>query len=156
MRRNTPLERDVLADIRAVFARIPWLLVWRSNTGALRDEGGRLVRYGLCDGSSDLIGIVRLCDVAALSSIAHRTDPGVFLAIEVKRPGEKPTAEQRAFLARVAAMGGVAGWCSSVAGAVAIVHEARGYRQKDLEELYAAVDAVTRWKSKALRRVEVR
>ena len=31
--------------------------LWRNNVGALRDERGRLVTYGLCKGSSDLIGL---------------------------------------------------------------------------------------------------
>ena len=31
--------------------------LWRNNTGALKDATGRLVRYGLCPGSSDLIGL---------------------------------------------------------------------------------------------------
>jgi hypothetical protein len=53
----------------------------------------------LCVGSSDLIGI---------------TATGRFLAIEVKRPGNKPTPEQRAFIAFVRSFGGVAGVCHSV------------------------------------------
>jgi hypothetical protein len=53
------------------------------------------VRYGVGGvGGSDLIGI-------------HRTT-GRFVACEVKRPGKFPTAEQQAFLTRVARSGGLA------------------------------------------------
>lgn len=136
--RNGPIyERDIVAEIRAIFARIPWVLIYRSNTGALRDANGRLVRYGLCDGAADLVGIVT-CRYVTDEIRQTVVDVGRFLAIEVKRPGEKPRPEQLAFLNRVRNMGGVAGWCSSVAGAVAIVHEARGFRDADLRELHAA------------------
>ena len=34
-------------------------LVWRQDTGAYKDpKSGRLVRYGLCKGSSDVIGAI--------------------------------------------------------------------------------------------------
>lgn len=68
------------------------LRVWRNNTGALRDQEGRLVRYGLCVGSSDLIGIYK----------------GRFVAIEVKAPGKQPTEEQVKFLAAIRKNQGIA------------------------------------------------
>jgi len=70
------------------------LLLWRNNTGALKDHQGRLVRYGLCVGSSDLIGIYK----------------GRFVAIEVKAPGKKPTEEQYKFMQAIVNNGGIAFW----------------------------------------------
>lgn len=68
--------------------------VWRNNTGALKDINGRLIRYGLCVGSSDIIGIYK----------------GRFLAIEVKAPGKKPTKEQLNFIRVVNEKGGISFW----------------------------------------------
>jgi hypothetical protein len=67
--------------------------VFRNNTGKLQDKTGRWVDFGLCVGSSDLIGL---------------TQDGRFLAIEVKRPGEKATQAQERFIEMVNSMGGVA------------------------------------------------
>lgn len=54
----------------------------------------RQIRYGLCVGSSDLIG--------------WRVGTGQFVALEVKRPGLLPTPEQAVFLRNVRAGGGLA------------------------------------------------
>jgi hypothetical protein len=62
------------------FRRIPH---WRNNTGALKNAGGRLVRFGKKD-SPDFLGI----------------DPktGRMLGIECKAPGESLREGQRQFL----------------------------------------------------------
>ena len=80
-------------------------LMWRQNTGAMRDPSGRLVRYGLCTGSADLIGIAR---------------DAVFLAIEVKTLTGRVSPAQTAFIAAVRRHGGRAGVARSVADALAI------------------------------------
>lgn len=54
---------------------------WRNNTGALKDNKGRLVRYGK-KGSADIIGIL---------------PDGRFLSVECKRPGGKIRPEQIGF-----------------------------------------------------------
>lgn len=65
------------------------------------------MRYGLCVGSADLIGML--------------APQGRFLALEVKRPGEKPTKEQELFLELVRKSGGVAAVVTSVEEALAVV-----------------------------------
>lgn len=86
--------------------------VFRNNVGMLQDGGpsGRWVRFGLCEGSSDLIGI---------------TKTGRFLAIEVKKPGArtnpKRLAKQVAFLDMIRSMGGCGVMTSNVAEAIASV-----------------------------------
>ena len=75
------------------------IISWRNNTGALKDREGRLVKYGLCPGSSDIIGIM---------------PDGRFLAIEVKRPGKNPTPAQANFIEIVRKYGGIAGVVRSV------------------------------------------
>jgi hypothetical protein len=69
-------------------------VVFRNNVGKLPDKNGRWVQYGLCVGSSDLIGWDK-----------H----GRFLALEVKVPGKNPTKEQEVFIGAVIMAGGVAG-----------------------------------------------
>ena len=41
--------------------------LFRNNTGALMDQNGRLVKFGLCKGSSDLIGFITI-----LLSVGYR------------------------------------------------------------------------------------
>lgn len=80
-------------------------LVWRQDTGAYRAKSGALVRYGLCVGSSDIIGLA---------------PDGRFLAVEVKTDTGRATDAQLRFIAAVQAAGGRAGIARSAADAVAI------------------------------------
>lgn len=73
--------------------------IFRNNVGGLYDKTGRWVNFGLCKGSSDLIGW---------------TKDGKFLAIEVKKPGKKPTKSQINFLDKVIQDGGVGGTATCV------------------------------------------
>lgn len=97
-------ERDIQAQIQLAATQDGHRLL-RNNVGALEDRNGRLVRYGLGTGSSDLIGWTRT---------------GRFLAIEVKAPHGKPTDQQRLFIAAVQDAGGLAGIAHSVEEARAI------------------------------------
>ena len=83
--------------------------LWRNNTGALKDATGRLVRYGLCPGSSDLIGL--RTRIITESDLGHRF--AQFVAIEVKDQG-RLTDQQQAFLTMVTQAGGLAGVARSV------------------------------------------
>lgn len=71
--------------------------LWRNNVGMLNDSRGIPVRYGLCEGSSDLIGIYK----------------GRFVAIEVKRPKKKPTEKQINFILAIREKGGISGCIDS-------------------------------------------
>lgn len=101
-------EAKVQNDIRIACGAGPARL-WRNNTGALKDATGRLVRYGLCPGSSDLIG---LRQVTITPDMVGQT-LAVFTAIEVKDRG-RATPEQQAFIAMVQQAGGLAGIARSV------------------------------------------
>jgi hypothetical protein len=105
-------EHPIQQQIRIACSRGP-VRLWRNNVGALRDENGRLVRYGLCPGSADLIGLKRL-----------PSGLGRFVALEVKRPGGRPTTEQRNWLATVEEMGGLAAVVRSVEEADALLRGA--------------------------------
>jgi len=104
-----PRESDVLAQCLA--ALNAWgIPAWRNNTGGLPVQAPstrvkvcgqtlevpgkrRFLRFGK-KGSSDILGVL--------------PPEGRFLAVETKRPGEKPTPEQVAFLDMISAAGGLA------------------------------------------------
>lgn len=108
-------EQRIQNDIRLALGSGPARL-FRNNTGALKDSTGRLVRYGLCQGSSDLIGL--RTRVITETDLGHRF--AQFVAIEVKDRA-KPTAEQEAFIQMVLQAGGLAGVARSIDDARAIL-----------------------------------
>lgn len=73
-----------------------------NNNGVLQDKHGQYVRYGLGVGTADLIG---------WTIIGNRA---VFTAVEVKRPGKKPTTQQAAFILAVQRVNGIACVASDV------------------------------------------
>ena len=101
-------EAKVQNDIRIACGAGPARL-WRNNTGALKDATGRLVRYGLCPGSSDLIGLRQVTITPDM--VGQRL--AVFVAIEVKDRG-RLTEQQQAFITMVQQAGGMAGVARSV------------------------------------------
>lgn len=94
------IQKAILEAVNCV----PGCVFWRNNTGAARIRGSH-VRFGLCPGSGDIIGIVA---------------GGRFASIEVK-DGARVTKEQAAFVDLVRAKGGVAAVVHSVAEAVDVV-----------------------------------
>ena len=80
-------------------------IVWRNNTGQLPDANGRPIKFGLCVGSSDIIGIA---------------PDGRFLAVECKTALGQPTDAQLKFIAAVIRAGGRAGIARNSADAVNI------------------------------------
>lgn len=82
--------------------------MFKNNVGKLRDERGNLVTFGLCKGSSDLIGWTPVVVTPEMvgSKIA------VFTAVEVKlnKHGKyRATDDQKHFISAVKANGGYAG-----------------------------------------------
>jgi len=88
-------EQELIGEILE-YLNLRGIFAWRQNAGLVVIESHgrrRVMRVGM-KGISDILGII--------------PPDGRFLAIEVKKPGRKPTAHQRAFLAEVRRMGGVA------------------------------------------------
>lgn len=115
---GTGSEGRVQSQVRLA-APAHGMRLWRNNTGALLDERGVPVRYGLANDtpalnkrlkSSDLIGWRRL----PISPAMVGSHVAQFVAIECKREGWRPSptdereAAQRNWLTLVAADGGVA------------------------------------------------
>jgi hypothetical protein len=90
--------------------------LWRNNVGALRDQRGQLVRYGLCPGSSDLIGYRTITITPDM--VGQRV--ALFTAIEVKDRA-RPTDQQQAFISLIQHAGGLAGVARSVPDALSIL-----------------------------------
>ena len=96
--------------------------LFRNNTGALLDMQGRLVKFGLCKGSSDLIGFrsITITPDMVGQKIA------VFSAIEVKDKG-KATVEQKNFINIINNAGGYAGVAKNVNDAKKILYMDKRY-----------------------------
>ena len=92
--------------------------LWRNNTGTLYDRQGRPVRFGLCKGSSDLIGLRSI--TIGPEHVGQQL--AVFAALEVKSATGRPTPEQVAFIETVRDLGGLAGVVHSVSEAAVILH----------------------------------
>lgn len=100
MNRETVLMRKIMVALSE-----KGCFVLRSNAGVYFDSQGNRVTIGF-PGLSDLIGC---------------TPQGRFFAIEVKMPGEFPRQNQLNFLEAMRNSGALAGWCTSVEGALNIV-----------------------------------
>ena len=110
------------------------IILWRNNSGAFKDDTGRMVYYGLGViskqqnsriKSSDLIGIWPGHGYGCAEE-----GVGIFIAIECKREGWKynPNDEreqaQKAFIDFVISKGGIAGFCASTVDFLKLIGKA--------------------------------
>ena len=109
---ETTLVRSLLLHASEHGAR--W---FRNNVGTLRDAKGSYVRYGLCVGSSDIIGWTPV--VIGPEHVGRTL--AVFTAFECKVGRNTTTTEQGAFLSTVHAHGGIAAVVRRLADADAAV-----------------------------------
>lgn len=98
MNPETPIQNKIRLKLSS-----QGILNFRNNTGALKDKDGRLVRYGLCVGSSDIIGIKPVLITPEMVGQVI----GQFMAVEVKCPNKKPTKDQLNFGEQVEKKGGI-------------------------------------------------
>ena len=99
----TVQESDLYDPIRLALSQARLGIVFRNHVGTSTHAAGMTVRHGLPKGSADLIGWTMPGPLYA---------GGLFLAIEVKRPGWRPQPawvkdRQAAFLRAVVTSGGV-------------------------------------------------
>lgn len=102
-------ETAIMQRILLALGAHPACRIWRMNTGALPDQHGRLIRFGV-PGMADIIGLLR--------------PSGRFLAIEVKTPTGRQSEQQRSFQRMVEAAGGLYVLARSVEEAVQAVTRA--------------------------------
>lgn len=85
------MTESVLMDrIRLVLGREQAAVWWRNNTGVAQTGNGYIVRYGLGNGSADLVGLFR----------------GHFVAVEIKTPTGRQSDDQRRWQSLVESKGG--------------------------------------------------
>jgi hypothetical protein len=122
-------ETQVQAAIKKGLANIPGLRLFRNNNGVTLSPNGNPIRYGLGNGSSDLVGWRTV--VITPDMVGQKV--AVFTALEVKKPGarteKKHLAEQVEFIEALDRAGGIAGFVESLADAMALF----GYgKQRDI------------------------
>ncbi len=103
---NGHSEAWVQSQVRLEAAALGWL-VFRNNSGATRDETGRLIRYGLGHESEAINAVLKSSDLIGW------TGTGRFVSLEIKAPGWQLTAgdkrgiAQARWLAAVVQAGGI-------------------------------------------------
>jgi hypothetical protein len=122
---GAPRESAILGEIRKALGSETDLVLWRNNCGGMQDATGRLVRYGLCEGSADLVGILTM----RVMFLGRPMALGRFFALEVKRPhgstAPRRKEMQRLFAELVRRMGGFCARAESVTEARAALERAR-------------------------------
>jgi hypothetical protein len=81
----------------------------------------RIINFGLCVGSSDLIGYTEVLITPEM--VGRRI--AVFTAIEVKLPGKKERPEQARYIKNVQNSGGIAGVANGAEDVARIIEEWR-------------------------------
>lgn len=99
--------------------------VWRNNSGAFKDETGRMLRYGLANSSAQLNARIKSSDLICITPVVCYvtsvgwTTLGVFTAIECKpscwhqTPGDDRALAQQRFHDIVRKAGGFAGFVTN-------------------------------------------
>lgn len=108
---------DVQRPIHVELSKDPLVRLWRNNNGAFKDSRGKLVRFGLGSGTSDLIGLKST--VITPEMVGQRV--AVFVAIECKGPRTPTTEQQKTFVGVVQMLGGRAGIAKNLAEARSIL-----------------------------------
>ncbi len=97
-------ESEIQNKIRLKLSQLGFIL-FRNNVGAWRHPSGAWIKYGLCEGSSDLIGwrpLIITSDMVG-SKIAQ------FVAIETKRPSKSRVSERQSHFVNVVQKNGGVG-----------------------------------------------
>ena len=97
-------ETTILQRIRLAASSIPGLRLFRQNVGMLKDERGRMVRFGLHPGSADLIG----WRTVTITPDMVGQQVAVFASVEVKTDSGRVKPEQQNWLEQVTKAGGLA------------------------------------------------
>jgi hypothetical protein len=120
---NKLKETDIVKLIQEEAAAKGHIL-WRNNSGALRDRNGRLIRYGLANDSKKTNSTIKSSDLIGIKKVTITQDMvgktvGLFMCREVKITGWKYKADEREvaqknFLDIVIDMGGDACFATDI------------------------------------------
>ena len=92
--------------------------LFRNNVGTATTSTGSVLKFGLCQGSSDLIGWTTITITPEM--VGRRI--AVFTAIEVKSATGRASDKQKKFINRIHDCGGIAGVARSLDDAESIVN----------------------------------
>lgn len=119
-----PMLESENEDLIRIEASRHGIKLWRNNSGALKDETGRQVRYGLGNESKEINDRLKSSDEIGIASIIITPEMvgmtiGVFTAFEVKKPGWKYSGTgregaQKNFIDFVTRLGGIAAFIENV------------------------------------------
>ena len=114
-------ETEMMKLIQVEASRLG-LRLFRNNCGVAFNRENIPIRFGLCPGSSDLIGFtqVKITESMVGENVA------IFTAIEVKSQTGKLSKEQAAFLANIDAVGGIAVLARSESDLIEAIKKYRG------------------------------
>jgi len=112
-----------LQNIARIIASQKGGFLWRNNSGALQDNNGRWVRFGLGNDSKALNSVMKSSDLIGVVPVIVTQDMvgkiiGQFVAIEVKHegwrqlPSDKRAEAQLNFLRAIDRVGGSAGFAT--------------------------------------------
>jgi hypothetical protein len=99
------LEKEVLADALQALRNDPRVWIVDRNQSGVFQDGDRFIRIG-SKGQLDIKGMLH---------------GGAYFEIEAKRPGEKPDENQLRRIEHVRKGGGISGWFTSAAEALALL-----------------------------------
>ena len=112
-------ESHIQAHVWSTIGHLPGVRVFRNNVGTATTADGRFIRFGLCNGSSDLIGwteyLIQPEDVGRVVA--------VFTALEIKTKTGRATCQQQRFIEAVRNAGGIAGVVRSSEQALQIIQD---------------------------------
>ena len=97
-------------------------LLMRNNSGAFKDESGRIIFFGLGNVSKQSGEQMKSSDLIGITTFAYgiKWNVGIFVAIECKREGwifnpkDKREQAQLNFINLMKSRGAIAGFCASV------------------------------------------
>lgn len=95
-------EKEINNEMMLEFTKLDARL-FRNNVGMLKDKRGRAVKYGLCTGSSDLIGWTRI----KITPEMVGNTVAIFTGIEVKAGRTVTSDAQKNFRSAVEKAGGI-------------------------------------------------
>ena len=105
--RKVPNENSITNAILTYLNCQPNTFAWRNNTTGIYDS--RKKCYRARTGKYNIKGVA---DILGITDDGEGR--GIFIAIEVKRPGGRASREQQNYLSRIKALGGIAGIATSV------------------------------------------
>lgn len=111
-------ETKLVKDIQLEIGAREGLRLFRNNVGRLQAKDGTWVQFGLCPGSSDLIGWKSI--VVTPDMVGERI--AFFVALECKSPLGVRRAAQENFLAAVEHAGGMGDFVRSVKEACQVLN----------------------------------